>query len=66
LHDIPFEFERDSFPHGLKIKIDLNCPNSHSEHEFSKQIRFSMRRQVNLMPWTAMQTVKAHWRPFGI
>ena len=49
-HDIPFEFDRDSFPHNLKIKIDLNCPNTHSEHEFTKQIRFIMRRQVSMMP----------------
>ncbi len=49
-HDTPFEFERDAFPHDLKIKIDLNCPDTHSEHEFSKQIKFTMRRQVSLMP----------------
>ncbi len=49
-HDIPFKFDRDSFPYDVKIKIDLNCPNAHSEHEFSKQIRFYMKRHVSMMP----------------
>jgi len=49
-HDIPFEFERESFPHELKIRIDLNCPNTRSEHEFSEPIRFFMKRPVSMMP----------------
>ena len=46
LSHIPFKFERDKFPYEVNIKIKLNCPETQSEHIFSRNIEFRMVKPV--------------------
>ncbi len=46
LSGMPFEFDRDSFPYDLNIKMFLDCPNKKTDHSFSKKIEFRMVQPV--------------------
>ena len=46
LSRLPFEFDKESFPYDLNIKIRLNCPNKKTEDSFSRKIEFQMVQPV--------------------
>ena len=46
LSGLTFNFDRDSFPYDVKLKMTLKCPNGKTEHIFSKKIKFRMVQPV--------------------
>ena len=46
LSGLAFDYDRNTLPYEVKLKMNLNCPDEKTDHSFSKKIKFRMEHAM--------------------